>query len=59
MIEQVSRHRLVACQAVVLQDFAVFLFDRDGFMEILEGETLRVVVAILSLGQITFDKWLR
>ena len=50
---------LMTADAVPLEDGRVFRPDHDGFVEILQGEALRVPIAVLCLREILPDEVMR
>ena len=54
--EQLVHHVGMALDAVVLEDPAVLALDENRLMEILQRESLGVVVAVLRLGHVLGEK---
>jgi hypothetical protein len=54
-----AREFFVAVEAIRIQHGGVAGFDADWLVKILEGESLRVVVAVAGFGEVFADKVMR
>src|SRR3569832_496353 len=53
--DQLVDHAVMAVQAALLQNAGVLLLDHDRLVEVLQREALRMVVAVLGLGDVLAD----